>query len=220
MQDYDSECLNSRHRATLKTKSHEVEENYRRQLNSILHLCRSHSDDLERLDIGTTSINCAVHALNQKQSDFNNELSTLQANSNQLNTIWEKDEAWKQLYHKRWFEVQHALTSILGQQNSIQTSIHDKVSSSELLMHMRSIVEPIKLKLQSNAQHQSQQISELAESITSLSRLLDTIMIKANKIRYRDIVDVPKEFSKFKFYRMDHAYQKTGTTGQTRRSEG
>ncbi|CCI50058.1 unnamed protein product [Albugo candida] len=191
-------------RQTLESDACKKEEVHKRQLYKTLLM---HSDELERLNFETTSISHAVHALNRKQDQSNHELTNLQAQSNEIFSFCEKDAAWRQLQQKRWLEVQQTVTSVFEKHNSIQESLKEKVSGSELVMQVKTFMEPIKVKLQTIDHRQTQQIGELAHSTSTLSLSLDSVMGNVNKLQCFDMVNLRKELSDLKSYCM-----KQGTT--------
>ncbi|KAL4161713.1 hypothetical protein PRNP1_002265 [Phytophthora ramorum] len=152
-----------------------------RQLSALLQLCKSTSEELDRLRVEVCANDRQLHTLDQVQSKIRQELTTQKDIGFHLQSMCGKDESWRMQTENQMLELRQMVATLREQGNSVQSLAQEKLSRSELLVQFNAAMEPIKAQLQANLQHQAQQIADVTRTTSSSSLLLDGLTQKVNR---------------------------------------
>lgn len=152
-----------------------------RQLSALLQLCKTSTDEMDRLRVEVCANDRQIHTLEQVQSKLRQELTTQKDIGFHLQSMCGKDESWRMQAENQLLELRQMVATIREQGNSLHATSQEKLSRAELLVQFNAAMEPIKAQLQANIQHQAQQIAEITRTTSSSSLLLDALTQKVNR---------------------------------------
>jgi hypothetical protein len=127
-----------------------------RQLSSIMQLCKSTSEELDRVRVEVCSNDRQLHSLEQTQSKIRQDLTTQKDIGFHLQSLCGKDESWRIQADNQLLELRQMVAALREQGNGIQISLQEKLSRAELLVHFNAAMEPIKAQVNANIQHQGE----------------------------------------------------------------
>ncbi len=171
-----------------------------RQLSALLQLCKTTSEELDRLRIEVVSNDRQLHSIDQIQSKLRQELTTQKDIGYHLQSMCGKDEAWRIQAENQLLEIRQLVAALREQGNSIQIQVQEKLSRQELLVHFNAAIEPMKAQFQASIQHQAHQLAEITRSSSSSTLLLDTLTQKVNRIQSDEIVELRNELQALKIH--------------------
>uniref|UniRef100_K3X264 Uncharacterized protein n=1 Tax=Globisporangium ultimum (strain ATCC 200006 / CBS 805.95 / DAOM BR144) TaxID=431595 RepID=K3X264_GLOUD len=152
-----------------------------RQLSALLQLCKTSTDEMDRLRVEVCANDRQLHTLEQVQSKLRQELTTQKDIGFHLQSMCGKDESWRMQAENQLLELRQMVAAIREQGNSLHATSQEKLSRAELLVQFNACIEPIKAQFQANLQHQAQQIAEITRTTSSSSLLLDALTQKVNR---------------------------------------
>ncbi|KAG3250916.1 hypothetical protein PI124_g4454 [Phytophthora idaei] len=187
-----------------------------RQLSALLHLCKTTSEELDRLRVEVCANDRQLHTLDQVQSKIRQELTTQKDIGFHLQSMCGKDESWRMQTENQLLELRQIVAALREQGNSTQAVAQEKLSRSELLVQFNAAMEPIKAQLQANLQHQAQQIADITRTTSSSSLLLDGITQKVNRGITEELNELRSDLNALKHHVAKMDIFQDGGRGQSR----
>ncbi|KAG6956885.1 hypothetical protein JG687_00010321 [Phytophthora cactorum] len=187
-----------------------------RQLSALLHLCKTTSEELDRLRVEVCANDRQLHTLDQVQSKIRQELTTQKDIGFHLQSMCGKDESWRMQTENQLLELRQIMAALREQGNSTQAVAQEKLSRSELLVQFNAAMEPIKAQLQANLQHQAQQIADITRTTSSSSLLLDGITQKVNRGITEELNELRSDLNALKHHIAKMDIFQDGGRGQSR----
>ncbi|KAG3101202.1 hypothetical protein PC122_g2800 [Phytophthora cactorum] len=187
-----------------------------RQLSALLHLCKTTSEELDRLRVEVCANDRQLHTLDQVQSKIRQELTTQKDIGFHLQSMCGKDESWRMQTENQLLELRQIMAALRDQGNSTQAVAQEKLSRSELLVQFNAAMEPIKAQLQANLQHQAQQIADITRTTSSSSLLLDGITQKVNRGITEELNELRSDLNALKHHIAKMDIFQDGGRGQSR----
>lgn len=169
-----------------------------RQLSALLNLCKSSTEETDRLRVEVCANDRQIHTLEQVQAKLRQELTTQKDIAFHLQSMCGKDESWRMQAENQLLELRQMVATIREQGNSLHAASQEKLSRAELLVQFNAAMEPIKAQFQANLQHQAHQIADIARTSSSSSLLLDALTQKVNRGLVDEISELRNELHALK----------------------
>lgn len=169
-----------------------------RQLSALLSLCKTSTEEIDRLRVEVCANDRQIHTLEQVQSKLRQELTTQKDIGFHLQSMCGKDESWRMQAENQLLELRQMVAAIREQGNSLHAAAQEKLSRAELLVQFNAAMEPIKAQFQANLQHQAQQIAEVTRTTSSSSLLLDALTQRVNRGLADEVSDLRNDLQALK----------------------
>lgn len=169
-----------------------------RQLSALLNLCKTSTEETDRLRVEVCANDRQIHTLEQVQAKLRQELTTQKDIAFHLQSMCGKDESWRMQAENQLLELRQMVATIREQGNSLHAASQEKLSRAELLVQFNAAMEPIKAQFQANLQHQAQQIAEITRTASSSALLLDALTQKVNRGLADEISELRNELHALK----------------------
>lgn len=169
-----------------------------RQLSALLQLCKSSSDEMDRLRIEVCAADRQLHTMDQVQAKMRQELTTQKDIGFHLQSLCGKDESWRIQADNQLLELRQMVAALREHGNAMQVATQDKLSRSELLVQFNAAMEPIKAQFQANLQHQAQQIADITRTTSSSTLMLDALTQKVNRGLTEEVMELRQELRALK----------------------